>query len=239
MTMAAESYDFQKANLQRCKSSVDLLQNATAILPNRLRPSLGLYNLPLQRWASSPDLSASYNHGGQYLSQKYWPSKGYTGLVRYRPVYNYFDDYVWDRRNATSELNWPPAHWPDKRYHYYVDKHLGLWSYYPALEHWPKYEREATFTFRPTLSVGWFKHRDPAFDTPFSNHYVYRPWNLIRSDHKLSASLYRGKIINYDQVERNWLAPHRFNRWLETNASKPFVSSTWQTSPRRYAYSFL
>jgi len=151
---------------------------------------------------------------------------------RYRRDYDLNEDYWWDRRYHTSPVFWPPHAWPNRHYRQ-SDAAYGYWWHYPALTYYPRYDRHSFQNQGDPLYAK--RYRDPYYDRPLWN--PARPWAQDMVEPKRVLDMYKKNIIDFDSVQRNWLAPYSWERrWNEYK--EPYQQQTWTTSPRRYFFSY-
>jgi len=83
--------------------------------------------------------------------------------------------------------------------------------------------------------VGWRRYRDPSCDQPLCHS--YKPWTMHASDAGRTVKMFKQGLINFSTLEKDWLVPSYFQRKFD-EYNHPYKSSTWYTSPRRYAFTF-
>jgi len=186
-----------------------------------------VHEYTIKRTYSSPTMTAGKDLPYITYNNRAGPFK------RYYRDHDLNDDYFWDRRHSTSGLFWPTHVMPNRRY-YHSDPSYSYWWHYPTLTNYPRYDRYSFLDHGDPLISR--RYRDPYYDRPLWT--PQRPWMQDLVEPKRVLQLYKQNLINFDSVQRNWLAPYSWERrWNEYK--EPYQQPTWTTSaPRRYFLSF-
>ena len=80
----------------------------------------------------------------------------------------------------------------------------------------------------------WRRYMDPYYERP--TWFPYKSFTYDSMDISRGLKMYKQKLINFDTLDRNWLAPISFDRRMSD--IKEVYVPTGYYGPRRYFYSW-
>jgi len=152
----------------------------------------------LQKIPSLPDMSGT----GGYINHRYTPQ---TSHYQFHRDNNVTDDYWWDRRYYYTPLFWPYTFFGSRRYNL-VDGPFSIWWNFEGLNYYPSNVRYSSL--ENADPVYWRRPGNTLSERPgFHSQKPSRKSHDTLDTAGRAVRMYRQNLIDYDTVEKTWLAP--------------------------------